>query len=112
MIINYADRDHTSGIKEVIIGDYHVDIEFKNGGSYRYSQENVGKTNLAIMKTLAIAGRGLNRFINKHVRNKSQRFGFQPPSAYRQPSTTIRTDEAARILAELLEGGKISLVVN
>ena len=111
--INYADKDNKSGIKEVIIGDYHIDIEFKNGGIYRYSQESVGKTNLAIMKTLAIAGRGLNRFLNKYVRNRYQnRFGFQPSSAYRQPPTTINTDEAIRILTELLDGAKISLVVN
>ena len=111
VIINYANQDGTSGIKTVTIGDYHIDIEYANGGEYRYYQDNVGKTNIAIMKTLALAGRGLNRFINKYVRHKSQRFGFQPPSTYKS-SQTISTDDALKVLNALLDGKRISLVVN
>ena len=113
MRIVYENQNGNSGISEVIIGEEHIDVEFKNGGIYRYSKGSVGETNLFIMKTLAQVGTGLNRFINKHVRNKYQnRFGFTNNTAFPKKPTPIKTEDAVSILTQLVETGKISLVIN
>ena len=110
MIITYANQDGHSGIQTVDISDSHVDIEFKNGGTYRYTESSVGYNNLVIMKTLAKAGRGLNRFINKHVR-----FNYQTRTDVPKPIPTtpqLTSQDATDTFLELLATGKVSLLVN
>lgn len=101
MIIEYRNQEGTSGIRKVDIADSHVDIEFKSGGVYRYTESSVGTANLVVMKTLAKAGRGLNRFINKHVRYK-----------YQERTAALTSEDATQKLIELLSTGQASLLVN
>ena len=69
MTIEYPNLSQNSGISEVTIATDAVDVKFTSGSVYRYTRKSVGSANLATMKALAIAGKGLNGFINKVVRN-------------------------------------------
>jgi hypothetical protein len=48
--------------------DNDTEIQFKDGGVYRYSAKRPGAELVAEMRRLAIAGKGLSTFINQHVR--------------------------------------------
>ena len=64
----YTNLNGNSGITNYQIGNDYIDIEFGDSGVYRYTEQSVGSDNLAIMKSLATSGSGLNAFINKVVR--------------------------------------------
>lgn len=65
----YQNKSHRSGIKAFEIDKQNIRIEFSNGAVYEYSFSSAGKDNIRIMKSLAKAGWGLNRFINEMVWN-------------------------------------------
>ena len=45
-------------------------MRFKDGATYRYSVASCGAGAIADMQRLAEAGRGLNRYINRHVHDR------------------------------------------
>lgn len=60
-----------SGASNVDAYEIEVDsikVKFKDGVIYVYTIQSVGAHNLARMKQLAVAGQGLNGFINRFVR--------------------------------------------
>ena len=69
----YRNTNGNSGITHYAIGDAHIDIQFQNGGIYRYEETNIGRLNFLNMKAAAIIGNGLNSFINHFVRNRAIR---------------------------------------
>lgn len=66
--MSYANLNGKSGITNCAITDQYIDVKFASGDAYRYTKDSVGSENLAIMKSLAMNGKGLNGFINKNVR--------------------------------------------
>ena len=50
-----------------------VTIEFKNNSVYNYSNQSVGMDNIAKMKTLAVAGKGLSTFIEAGLKDRYMR---------------------------------------
>jgi hypothetical protein len=67
----YADIDRDSGVYCFEIRDTSITVCFKKGGKpYTYSYTSAGRTNVEHMKRLALAGEGLNAFINKNVKGK------------------------------------------
>ena len=92
----------TSGITGYNIdpADNYMEIEFANGGIYTYMKRNVGEVNFAVMKALAIAGNGLNSYINKNVRGRGVRRSPQPVSRTFTITTTCPQD--VKILSEVL----------
>ena len=104
----YLNLSGNSGITAYEIHDDYIDIEFKNGGIYRYSEASVGETNLAIMKALAIAGAGLNAFINKVVKFRyAKRIGvLNPTPAPESVKITVTPYNAAAVVSELVKNGK------
>lgn len=50
------------------IGGDFIRVRFGDGSTYLYTNQSAGAENIATMKTLAVAGQGLNSFINRVVR--------------------------------------------
>ena len=64
----YKNLSGVSNVTAYEIGSDSIKVQFKDGGLYRYDARSAGHENVEEMKTLAVAGRGLNTFINQHVR--------------------------------------------
>ncbi len=62
----YTDLNGDSGILEYDYGDDWIRIQFKRGGTYEYRSSGIGSSHLAMMKSLADSGDGLNTYINKN----------------------------------------------
>lgn len=45
-------------------------IEFKNGSAYRYTNQSAAPENIAKMKELAHAGKGLGTFIDANLKDR------------------------------------------
>ena len=102
----YKNLSGKSGITAYAIGDDYIDVEFNSGGVYRYTEASVGEVHFNVMKALAIAGAGLNAFINKHVRFKYANHRPKPTAAQNQINSINRKvspAEAVAIIKELLE---------
>lgn len=61
----YKNLSGKSGVVAYAIGRDFVDVEFRAGSRYRYSQASAGDDDIEQMKKLAVAGRGLSTFISR-----------------------------------------------
>jgi hypothetical protein len=66
----YKNLGNDSGVSAYEIGENFIKIQFHDGALYLYNYQSAGIDNIEHMKELAIAGQGLNSFINKVVRKK------------------------------------------
>lgn len=65
----YKDIDHDSGVYGYEINADSITVWFKDGGKpYVYSYGSAGQLHIENMKELAVAGDGLNSYINRNVR--------------------------------------------
>lgn len=69
----YKNLSGNSDVKEFELGEDRITVRFKkksNDGydTYVYSESSAGTENIKTMKELAIAGLGLNSFINTTVK--------------------------------------------
>lgn len=64
----YANFGGASNVLFYEIGSDWIRVQFSTGTPYSYSYGHAGSSNVEQMKRLARAGRGLNSFINKHVK--------------------------------------------
>jgi archaellin len=65
---SYLNRN--SGVESFDIGDDYIKVKFKNTQKiYTYSYEQAGINHVEKMKKLARSGNGLNRYINKHIKD-------------------------------------------
>jgi hypothetical protein len=70
----YSDIDRDSGVREFEIHDTSITIIFSGSRkAYIYSYQSAGQHHIDKMKLLALAGEGLNAYINKNVKNKFSR---------------------------------------
>lgn len=68
----YADINNDSGIDSFEIKDVSITVLFKGTNKlYIYSYSRAGQDHVEQMKKLALAGDGLNAYINENVK-----FGF------------------------------------
>lgn len=72
----YQNLSGESGVRAYEIGDDFIRVEFENG-TYLYTYESAGEENIETMKQLAEEGRGLNRFVNRVVK---ELFESKPPT--------------------------------
>ena len=72
----YRNQNGNSGIIAYEIGDDYIDVQFKNGGIYRYEEATIGRLQFLNMQVLAILGSGLNAFINMFVRGQAIRIRY------------------------------------
>ena len=66
----YKDIGGDSGISAFELGPGTITIRFSDGGIYRYDGSRPGAAHVARMQALAVAGNGLNTYINRHVRDR------------------------------------------
>ena len=72
----YLDTSGRSGVSEFLIGDDFIKVRFITSDKvYVYSKGRISGQKIEIMKQLALAGRGLNTFINQ---NRDVYYGFEP----------------------------------
>ena len=64
----YRNRGGDSGIVTYEIGPDSITVKFSDRSVYLYTYQSAGRANIERMKRLAIAGEGLNSFINRCVR--------------------------------------------
>ena len=64
----YKNLGGNSGVTGYEIEPESITVKFYDGGIYLYTYQSAGKDNIEYMKTLAIAGRGLNSFISRIVK--------------------------------------------
>ncbi len=72
---DYKNLSGRSNVLSFQLGDDFIVIKFKTAGkdgcdTYKYSYLSTGSSNVEDMKNLAIAGSGLNSFINTHVKKQ------------------------------------------
>jgi hypothetical protein len=66
----YRNRDGNSGVSAYQLLDDGIIVRFVEDGTYRYGSERPGRYHVGQMKSLAMAGRGLAKYINRYVRDK------------------------------------------
>ncbi|WP_084154288.1 hypothetical protein [Citrifermentans bremense] len=67
----YKNIDNDSGVRGFEMDPTSIIVWFDGTSkSYTYSHQSAGQSNVEHMKKLAIAGEGLNAFINTHVKYK------------------------------------------
>ena len=72
----YANNNGNSAISAYEIGIYYIWVEFTSRGIYEYTYSSAGAHHIETMKSLALSGSGLNRFIKDFVMDKhSQKIG-------------------------------------
>lgn len=64
----YRNLGGNSGVANYELGSDSVTVQFNDGAVYLYNYVSAGRSNIETMRTLAIAGQGLNSFIMKYVR--------------------------------------------
>ncbi|HUX82694.1 MAG TPA: hypothetical protein VMV35_07635 [Halothiobacillus sp.] len=66
----YANLSGESHVDYFELGSDRITVQFNDGHAYLYTNDSADLRNIEQMKSLAIAGRGLNTFINDHVRKR------------------------------------------
>lgn len=66
----YKNLGGDSNVVAYEIGSDSIKVRFGDGSIYTYTYQSAGQSNIEQMKTLAIAGHGLNSFINRVVRKR------------------------------------------
>jgi hypothetical protein len=66
----YKNLSKVSGVKAYELGSDSITVEFGDGDVYRYTYQSAGRENVEQMKKLAVAGKGLNGFISREVKER------------------------------------------
>lgn len=66
----YKNLGGDSGVSAYEIGDNSIAVQFSTGEVYLYTYSSAGSEYIEEMKSLAVAGEGLNSYINKYVRKE------------------------------------------
>ena len=69
----YLNLSGDSGVTYYEIGVDNIRVWFRGGLSYRYSHAGAGQQHVERMKILAVAGRGLATYVNRHARDRYDR---------------------------------------
>ena len=64
----YKNLSGESGIIAYEIGSDFIRLQFEDKEVYLYTEDSTGIEHIAKMKELAEKGRGLNTYVNQHVR--------------------------------------------
>lgn len=66
----YRNLGGDSNVAAYDFGDDYIRVRFKDGRTYLYTYLSAGSANIERAKAFALAGHGLNAFINLHMRKK------------------------------------------
>jgi hypothetical protein len=70
IVERYRGIDGDSGVIGYENGSDFIRVQFSDSSVYLYTYASAGSNNIEEMKRLAVAGDGLNAFINKNVRKR------------------------------------------
>ena len=73
MFIRYKNLSGASKVVRYEITKDVVTVQFANTSVYNYSNQSAGPDNIAKMKTLAMAGKGLGTFIEASLKDSFMR---------------------------------------
>jgi hypothetical protein len=65
---NYKDLGGDSGVTGFEIAQDSINVQFRDGSVYRYTNASAGSGAIQTMKELATGGEGLNAYINTSVK--------------------------------------------
>ncbi|MEX0779514.1 MAG: hypothetical protein WD037_07255 [Balneolales bacterium] len=65
----YKNLSGTTGVVAYETADNSITVKFQGGGTYLYTYQSAGQSNVEQMKELAASGKGLSTFIVRNVRN-------------------------------------------
>jgi len=68
-MVRYRNLGGDSGVLTYEIGNDFIKVQFQDRKTYLYSYRSAGSYHIEQMKALAIRGKGLNSYINAHVKN-------------------------------------------
>jgi len=63
----YRNLGGDSGVASYELGHDSITVQFTTGATYLYNYQSAGRQHIEQMKSLAIAGHGLNSYIKKYV---------------------------------------------
>lgn len=66
----YRNLAGNSGVSAYALDKESITVKFRDGGVYLYTNASAGADNVAEMKRLASAGRGLSSFISRVVHDR------------------------------------------
>jgi hypothetical protein len=66
----YLNLSGKSGVAWYVLGEDSITINFTTGGVYLYNYQKPGFMKVTEMKRLAVAGKGLNTYISKFVKDQ------------------------------------------
>jgi hypothetical protein len=69
----YKNLGGDSGVAAYELAATSITVQFHDGAVYLYTDASAGRDAIQTMKELAIAGQGLNEYINRYVRKKYER---------------------------------------
>lgn len=64
----YANHGGDSGVVSYEIGSDRIKIQFTTGPVYVYTHAATGQAHVETMKQLAVAGEGLNAYVNRYAK--------------------------------------------
>ncbi len=67
---HYRNLGGNSGVYAYEIGDNFISVQFNDYSVYMYSYLNPGSSAVEMMKSLALAGKGLNSYISRYVKKR------------------------------------------
>lgn len=74
-MLPYMNFGGDSGVRRYEEASDSIRVEFGDGSWYLYTHSSAGEENVRRMKLLALAGRGLNAFINANVKYRYESKG-------------------------------------
>ena len=110
MRTEYKNLNGESGIKayEIHENNNAIDIEFASGGVYTYHRANIGDIHFNVICELAVAGAGLNAYLN---RLRQQGYNRHSPSDVNLVNVSVDAVQAAAIIANLMNEHDIAITL-
>ncbi len=68
-MVRYRNSGGNSGVLAYEIGDDFIKVQFRDWKTYLYTYSSAGSHHIEQMKVLAIIRKGLNSYINAHVKD-------------------------------------------
>ena len=75
----YAQPAGPAGVTGFEFGPDSITLRFADGALQRYTEQDLGRARIARMKRLAVEGRGLDAFIERHIRRPAKFATFASP---------------------------------
>ena len=114
MRTEYKNLNGESGIEayEIHEDNNAIDIEYANGGVYTYYRANLGDIHFNVICELAVAGAGLNAYLNRLRNRRDNRLAMNAsPSEVNLVNVNVDAVQAAAIIANLMNEHNIAITL-